>query len=231
MTGRPGLMALAFQESITAIVRLRGGRQSVADAEQFRQQMRDGLRAAARQARDEDGYQTADVRIATFAVVAFLDESALNSGNAAFADWRRKPLQEELFGAHTAGELFFENVRELLGRPDSTALADLLEIHCLCVILGFTGRHTGGRRGELGPILSAMRERIHRIRGDMGDLSPNWAPASYAAPPARDPWSRGLTIAAAACSGLAILLFLLYTIALSAPVSQARELASGVVRQ
>ena len=73
MSARRGMMALAFQESITAIVRLRGGRQTVADAEQFRQQMRDALRAAARQARDEGGYETADVRSATFAVVAFLD--------------------------------------------------------------------------------------------------------------------------------------------------------------
>jgi type VI secretion system protein ImpK len=225
------MMALAFQESITAIVRLRGGRQTVADAEQFRQQMRDALRAAARQARDEGGYETADVRSATFAVVAFLDESVLTSGNAAFADWRRKPLQEELFGTHVAGELFFENVRAILGRPDSAALADLLEVHGLCVMLGFAGRHTGGRRGELGSILAAMRERIRRIRGEMGDLSPAWIPAPHAAPPARDPWVRKLAVAAAVCAGLSVLLFVVYTIALSAPVAQARELASGVIRQ
>ena len=226
----PGMLAICLQESITAIVRLRAGRQTATDAAQFRQQMRDALQSAAREARDLGGYTSADVRSATFAVVAFLDECILNSGDPVFADWARQPLQEELFGTHVAGEVFFENVRELLGRPDSAVLADLLEVYSLCLVLGFAGRHTGGRRGELRGILGALRERIRRIRGDAGDLSPTWAPPSQAAPPARDPAIRKLRIAAAACASAAILLFAAYWISLSAPVSQAREIASEVRR-
>ncbi len=57
------------------------------------------------------------MQLATFAAVAFLDESMLNSQNPIFADWLRKPLQEELFGTHIAGETFFQNLQQLLGRP------------------------------------------------------------------------------------------------------------------
>ena len=64
-------------------------------------------------------------------MVAFLDESVLNSRNPIFADWLRKPLQEELFGTHIAGEVFFQNLQQLLGRSDSPDLADLLEIYHL----------------------------------------------------------------------------------------------------
>jgi type VI secretion system protein ImpK len=168
------------------------------------------------------------VKLAT--VVAFLDESILNSREPVFADWARKPLQEELFGTHVAGEVFFENVRELLGRPDSAVLADLLEVYGLCLLLGFAGRHTGGRRGELIGILGGLRDRIRRIRGSAGDLSPAWAPPPRTVLPTHDPWIRKLSIAAVACAILAVLLFVTYKIALASPVSQAREIALEVRR-
>ena len=56
------------------------------------------------------------MRLATFAVVAFLDESILNSNNPLFADWPRMPLQEELFGVHTAGEMFFNCIDRLMAK-------------------------------------------------------------------------------------------------------------------
>jgi type VI secretion system protein ImpK len=230
MIQRPGILALCFQESITAIVRLRAGRQSATDAVQFRQEMRAALEAAARDARDLGGYTSADVRCATFAVVAFLDESILNSRDPAFADWARQPLQEELFGIHVAGEVFFENLQELLARPDSSVLADLLEVYSLCLILGFAGRHSGGRRSELARILGTLRERIRRVRGEPGDLSPSWTPPPHAAPPRSDPWMRRLTIAAAACAALAVLLFAAYSIALQIPVLHVRDMALEVRR-
>src|SRR5215472_10417562 len=230
MHERPGILAICFQEPITAIVRLRGGRQSATDASVFRQQMRAALETSAREARDTGGYASADVRSATFAVVAFLDESILNSREPVFADWARKPLQEELFGTHVAGELFFDNLRELMARPDSSVLADLLEVYSLRVVLGFAGRYTGGRRGELTGILSALRERIRRIRGKAGDLSPAWQPQTVTAPPIVDPWFRCFRVAAAACAGIALLLFVAYSIALYSPVAQAREIAVEVRR-
>lgn len=98
-------LATIYQENLTVIVRLRSNRQPIQDADSFRERIRSGLAAAEQQAMRR-GYSGEDVRVATFAVVAFLDESVLNSGLALFADWPRKPLQEELFGVHIAGEIF-----------------------------------------------------------------------------------------------------------------------------
>src|SRR5262245_35917859 len=104
-------LALYYQEVLTAIVRLRGDRQSVPDPVAFRRHTRDALKAAASQALAA-GYGAADVKLATFAAVAFLDEAILNSKNPIFADWLKKPLQEELFGTHVAGDLIFQNLQQ-----------------------------------------------------------------------------------------------------------------------
>jgi type VI secretion system protein ImpK len=215
-----GMLALIFQEAITAIVRLRAGRQTAPDAATFRGQMRDALEAAARQARDL-GYTPGDIRSATFAVVAFLDESILNSHQPSFADWVRQPLQEELFGTHVAGVVFFENISELVARPDSAALSDVLEVYILCLLLGFCGRHTGGRRGELIGIVTTLRDRVRRIRGGgSDDLSPAWQPGGATSALPRDRLLRPLLFAATISVAVSSLLFLGYSAALAAIVPE-----------
>ena len=163
-------LALVFQEVLTAIVRLRASRQRVGNAEVFRSQVRNALKTAEQEGLRR-GYTLEDLRVATFAVVAFLDESILNSQNPAFADWPRQPLQEELFGVHVAGEIFFRNVERLLGRQDTPQLADLLEIHQLCLLLGFRGRFSATGMGEIRAILSQIGDKIHRIRGEVNERS------------------------------------------------------------
>ena len=85
-------LALIFQEVLTAITRLRSNRQAATDAGVFRNQMKAALHAAESEATSK-GYPVEDTRLATFALVAFLDESILNSNNPIFADWPRMPLQ------------------------------------------------------------------------------------------------------------------------------------------
>ncbi len=214
---RPDNLPLLFQEVLTAIERLRGNRQGVNDAEAFRHHTREALKNAA-SAGLAAGYNADDVRLATFAAVAFLDESVLNSQNPIFADWLRKPLQEELFNVHIAGETFFQHLQQLLGRNDSADLADVLEVHHLCMLLGFCGRYSAGNRGELGQIMSMTGEKIRRIRGPLGPLSPSWAPPPEKANVIADPWVRKLGIIAAVCAGAMILLFVIYKIVLNGGV-------------
>lgn len=211
---RPENLALIFQESLTAIERLRASSQSVSDSEAFRHHMREALKNAANGGLAA-GYNSDDVRLATFSVVAFLDESVLNSRNPIFADWLRKPLQEELFNVHIAGETFFQHLQQLLGRQDSADLADVLEVHHLCMLLGFCGRYSAGNRGELAQVINMTGDKIRRIRGQFGPLSPNWAPPPEKARTAADPWVRKLAIAAISCGGLLLLLFIIYKIVLS----------------
>jgi type VI secretion system protein ImpK len=216
---RPENLALIFQEVLTAIERLRGNRQSVTDANAFRHHTHEALRNAANQALAA-GYPSEDVRFATFATVAFLDESVLNSQNPIFADWLRKPLQEELFGTHIAGETFFQNLQQILTRSDSHDLADLLEVHYLCMLLGFGGRYSAGNRGELTQMMQMTAEKIRRIRGQLGPLSPNWMPpAGEGVRAGKDPLVRRLGIIAAACAGVMILLFIVYKLVLNSGIS------------
>lgn len=213
-TRRPENLALLYQEVLTAIERLRANRHGVNDAGAFRHHTREAIKTAAGQALSA-GYPADDVKLATFATVAFLDESVLNSQSPVFTDWARRPLQEELFGTHMAGEVFFQNLQQLLGRADSHDLADLLEVHYLCMLLGFGGRYSVGNRGELAQVMSLTADKIRRVRGRFGGLSPDWAiPADKVAGRA-DPWVRKLAILAIICAALTVVLFLTYKLVLS----------------
>jgi type VI secretion system protein ImpK len=222
-------LALAFQEILTVSGRLRSGRQAVSEAASFRHNILEGLKVADQQARAQ-GYNGEDIKLAIFAVVAFVDESVLNLRNAAFADWPRRPLQEELFGHHVAGEVFFKNLQDLLLRGESQDLADILEVYQLCLLLGFAGRYSMGGHGELKAISDVTADKIHRIRGGTGALSPLWAlPLEGKRQSGSDPWVKRWGIAAAACFAFTLVLFAIYRLVLGSGVSSLAEL-SGVVR-
>ena len=218
---RSANLALIFQEVLTATVRLRTKRQAVADAESFRRHIREALRTAAHEARNTAGYAMDDIKMATFAVVGFLDESVLSAQNPLFADWPRKTLQEELFGAQLAGEIFFQNVQALLARSDSPELADLLEVYYLCLLLGYRGRHSLEGGGELQAAMHAIAEKIRRIRGPLTGLSPSWQlPPETVQSAAKDGWTRRLAMVAAACFLLALVMFIVYKLSLGSGANQ-----------
>jgi type VI secretion system protein ImpK len=216
-------LAFIFQETLTAIVRLRSNREQANDAQTFRAQIRETLRIAQQAARAR-GYSDNTVNLAIFAVVAFLDESILNIQNPVFANWPSKPLQEELFGGHMAGETFFENLRRLLAQVDSAELGDLLEVYQVCILLGYRGRYGIGGQGELVATLDALREKIKRIRGEAPDISPAWAPPDEVLPSQSDPWLKRLLIAVAACGALVLVLYIGFSFSLGSAVSNIRSL-------
>jgi len=223
--GRESL-ALIYQEVLTAITRLRSNRQAVTDAGTFRSQMKAAI-SAAESAATRQAYSAEDTRLATFAVVAFLDESILNSNNPVFADWPRMPLQEELFGGHTAGEIFFQCIDRLLARGDTPQLADLLEVYALCLLLGYRGRYSLSGQEGIRTVLEAIRDKILRIRGKAGPLSPNWfVPQDAVQSKAYDPWLRRLVFGAAAVFLLALILFVGFKLSLSSGASGLHSAAS-----
>lgn len=200
-------LAFVFQELLTVGERLRSNRQQVADAPSFRAQ----IWAAVKQA-DEDArrrsYNSDDIELAIFAVIAFLDESILNLRLPVFADWPRQPLQEERYGHHIAGEIFFQNLQKLLGRQDSHETADLLEVYQLCLLLGFAGRYSMGGRGDLRAITMQTADKIQRIRQTSGDLSMGWRlPQDPPFSAGTDPWAKRLMWAAVGCAGFLLLLY------------------------
>ncbi len=224
---RRGLLALALQEVLTAIARLRANRQSVADGATFRNHVKQLLTSGHEDAR-RAGYVSDDVRLAVYAIVVFLDESILNSPLPALAGWSRKPLQEELFGEHMGGEVFFENLRTLIGRQDSEELADVLEVYQLCLLLGFRGRYGAAGQSEAQRWAGAAAEKIARIRGVPAGLAPGCAlPERESFPIARDPWIRRLGFTALGLAGAAVVVWGLLRITLGAWISQLQSLPRG----
>jgi len=207
-SARRGRLALVLQEAITAVVRLRAGRAQAPDADAFRERL-EQLLAGAEQRALESGYAPEDVKLALYAVIVFLDESVLTSSDPMFAGWARRPLQEEFFGGHIGGEVFFDQLQTLLRRPDDEDTADVLEVFHLCVLLGFMGRYGVANPNELRGIRSAAGEKIRRVRGGGGGapLAPAWRPPQEAVAAAGDPWTPPLAAAAATLALLAVLLW------------------------
>jgi len=90
------------------------------------------------------------------------------------------PLQAEFYGHQVAGEIFFQELQKAMNRPDSVETADLLEVYYLCMLLGF--KRTLRWRRDLRSIMSAVQEKIRRVRGPLTALSPRGA-----IPPTRPP--------------------------------------------
>lgn len=199
-------LALAFEEIFTVVVRFRDGRQAPPSADSFRAGLKTWLARAEEQALGR-GYKPDDVKWAKFAVVAFIDESILNSRSDAFRDWQRSPLQVELYGGNIAGEVFFQSLEQALRRQDSLETADLLEVFYLCLSLGYRGRYVAAP-GELNAIMQAVREKISRCRGGASALSPRAELPDEAVPAAAgDALSKKLGLAAVACLIITALLF------------------------
>src|ERR1700719_2591759 len=183
-------LAYIYQQILTVIVRVRQNRQAVSDANAFRANIQAGLRAAEKDA-VKKAYAPDDIRNATLAAVAFLDESILNSSNPVFSSWHSMPLQEEMFGHHVAGETFFENLEKLLSR--------------------YKGRYGMSGPEATRPIIDSTLDKIRRIRGPLVGLSPAWAvPEGGVVAAKRDPWVSRLFFGALGCVILGILFLVVF---------------------
>ena len=201
-------LASCYENSITSILRLNTQQQAVQNSQVFRNNIRAALRAAMEQAKAM-GYSGETIQLSLSALVAFLDESVLMLQSPVFADWPQRPLQEELFGHHRLGEVFFENLRILLGRQDSQETMDCLEVYCLCLLLGYRGRYALGGGGEIETFLRQVREKITRFRGQLFFLRAGAPTPELKQRSPVDHWSRGLGV-------LAICLFLVMLLAYGA---------------
>jgi type VI secretion system protein ImpK len=215
---RTGSLAFDFQDVITVILRVRYRTQRVSDAVGFRNNIRQMIATAAQQAR-RSGYSDQASQMALYAIVGFLDESVLNSQDPTFADWSRRPLQEEMFGGHFAGEYFFRHVADLLQQPDIPEVADVLELHEVCLLLGYRGKFAFSEAGEIQNIQRRIREKILRIRGGVSLFRVSEAPAVVSTAK-RDPWIRRLTILTGAVAFLLVIAFLSYYLLLSSGLSR-----------
>jgi type VI secretion system protein ImpK len=218
-------LAYIYQQILTVIVRVRQNRQAVADANAFRANIQAGLRSAEKDA-VKKAYAPDDIRNATLAVVAFLDESILNSNNPVFSSWHSMPLQEEMFGHHVAGETFFDNLEKLISRSDSNDVADVLEVYVLCLLMGYKGRYGLSGPEATRPVIDSAMEKIRRVRGPLVGLSPAWAvPEGGVVLAKRDPWVSRLAFGVLGFVILGILLFVGFKMRMLSAVSGIHAMA------
>jgi type VI secretion system protein ImpK len=214
-------LASCYENSITTILRLSAlGQQAAPNAEGFRNSIRAALKSAMEQAKAL-GYSSEVIQLSFFAVVSLLDESVLKLQSPAFAEWAKRPMQEEMFGHSRAGEVFFDHLRVLLTKQDSDETADCLEVYALCMLLGFRGKYAisfgsmsdfsgqpgAQQSGEVPTLIRQAREKIERIRGQALFLRAESPPPPIKQTAAIDRWSRGLGIAALALLALTVLAF------------------------
>lgn len=114
------------------------------------------LEAAANQAR-ELKFAEAQVREAQFAVVAWVDETAMSRQWDGAMQWRRAPLQRHFFSTTRAGVEFFQRLEAL---PE--AAADAREVFGLALLSGFQGRYATRPGGELAQYRRQCLERTMR---------------------------------------------------------------------
>ena len=86
----------------------------------------------------EAGFTREDMDKVRFALVAFLDETILDSDWAHREYWRDRPLQLDLFGERRAGSRFFEELQDMRGRGE--ARREVVEVYGQCLALGFEGQ-------------------------------------------------------------------------------------------
>ena len=220
---RTSNLALAFQEVFTVILRTRFSVQRVENAEAFRATLRNMISSAVKDC-TAMGYSDEVSKMAIYAVIGFLDESVLSSKDPVFSDWARRPLQEEMFGRQLAGEYFFRNVADLLNKPESSEVADALELHALCLQLGFRGRFAFGDSSEIHVILQRIRDKINRIRG-ASPLFQRSEPPAAPPRPRRDQWVHRLQMAAISLAALTVGAYFLYYVLLGQglPTSAKRD--------
>jgi type VI secretion system protein ImpK len=204
---RSNNLALAFQDVVTATLRVRYLTQRVADAAAFRESIGKMIAAGVQDSRSI-GYSPQTLNMARFAVVAFLDESVLNLQDPTFSDWAAHPLQEEMFRGQPAAETFFRHITDLLNQPESVETSDVLELHATCLLLGYRGNYPPGDDGDIEEIVRRIRERMARSRGPVRLCRASDAPAVQAqAVPAGDPWLRRFALVTACLLMVVVLIF------------------------
>jgi type VI secretion system protein ImpK len=220
---------MSLQEALTTVARLRANKQVATDGESFRTRIKQVLSAAEQDARAQ-GYAAEDARFALFAVIALLDETVLNSGQAMFSAWSSRTLQEEVFGVHMAGELFFQYLQQLLARQDSPDLADVLEVFSLALLLGFKGRYSATYGADVQVLIRELATKIDRSRGLPGELSPRWRPSSGDIVKRRDRWVPRLAVVAALFVVITATLFIAAAISLRSAGDDLRAEAASLTR-
>lgn len=147
-------------DCLMLILQLRSAK-SIDDPTRLRERIKEVLDRMERRAK-EVGISQEDVTNAKFALVAFIDEAITGVNFSQKDAWLANPLQMELFARYDAGEEFFRRLNEL--RQRAQAHAQVLEIYCLCLMLGYKGKYAFQGTEALRGLVEDTKAELHRVR-------------------------------------------------------------------
>ena len=123
----------------------------------------------------QQGFSEQQVRVASYLICSFIDETVLNTPWGAQSNWGHDSLLVRFHKEALGGEEFFQTLERLLQRPAQNL--DLLELAYLCLSLGFEGKYRFGADGlrELEKLRTEVFLVIQRSRADAeSGLSVHW---------------------------------------------------------
>jgi type VI secretion system protein ImpK len=85
---------------------------------------------------NQGNFTQEDYDLARFAVIAWVDETIMNSGWNQREQWKMELLQRRYYQMYDAGEVFFERLNQL-----GPHQRDVRETYYLCLAMGFKGQY------------------------------------------------------------------------------------------
>jgi type VI secretion system protein ImpK len=148
---RPSLLELA--SSVFAMILSLRQASDLGQEESLRQRITNHLAGFEREGLDL-GVMGEDLDKARFALVAFIDETILDTNWSQREVWRDRPLQLDLFAERRAGGRFFDELDHL--RRQGEPKREVVEVYHQCLNLGFEGQYRVSGRDQLAVVRSDL---------------------------------------------------------------------------
>lgn len=192
----------AYAPCFALILQLRGSR-DFGDSTLLRPRVEKLLESAEKDAR-RNGCAEEDIEAATFALVAFIDETILSSDWRERDRWLARPLQLQRYDRFDAGEHFFERLEHLRSAP--AIRAEALEVYFLCMTLGFKGQYMLHDQERLRLLIEETHTELSRLPPMRADrLAPHGTPRDQ-----RSNLSRGRLPTWAILTAAAVIALIIY---------------------
>ena len=212
-------------ECFNAITRLREVEGSGSSPELIHERLIafvDAMRDKAR----ELGMAQQNIDDVAYAIVALLDEVAIDRGEPVRGFWMSRPLQLHFFHENLAGEGFFQKLQEM--RRDARR-TDVVRVYYQCLLLGFQGQYAiRGGEIELLRLIDSLRPEVEKQMEVPDILSPNGEPPDE--PLVRSSRRNPFLWIALGVFAVAITVFILMRVSLDHQVNEIRDRVEQINR-
>ncbi len=113
----------------------------------------------------EHGFSREEFEFAQFAVLAWIDETMMQSTWSGKQKWRKNLLQKQYYKTSAGGTKFYERLNQL--EPEQN---EVREVYCLCLLCGFRGKY-GDSEEDQRAREHIIAKNIKRLTGTADSLS------------------------------------------------------------